>query len=81
MEERTVKSGAEDSMSERAMEVPMETQPVQSTTRIASLNPCAHSRLIDDVLTRSGKRTGQVRCLECGTIIDDRHGVRRDVTA
>lgn len=32
---------------------------------------CAHRRLIDDVRTRSGKRTGKVRCLECGTIFDD----------
>ncbi len=34
-------------------------------------NPSTHSRAIDDVLTRSKKRTGQVRCLECGTIFDD----------
>ena len=34
-------------------------------------NPCTHSRAIDDVLTRGKKRTGQVRCLECGTIFDD----------
>jgi hypothetical protein len=30
---------------------------------------CAHQRLIDDILTRSGKRTGKVRCLECGAAI------------
>ena len=33
--------------------------------------PCVHGRLIDDVRTSSGKRTGKVRCLECGTIFDD----------
>lgn len=32
---------------------------------------CAHQRLIDDILTRGGKRTGKVRCLECGAEIDD----------
>ncbi|MDK2744532.1 MAG: hypothetical protein H8K03_12530 [Nitrospira sp.] len=32
---------------------------------------CTHQRLIADVLTRSGKRTGKVRCLECCTEIDD----------
>jgi hypothetical protein len=32
---------------------------------------CAHQRLIDDILTKSGKRTGKVRCLECRAIFDD----------
>lgn len=32
---------------------------------------CTHQRLIDDVRTRSGRLTGKVRCLECGTIFDD----------
>lgn len=32
---------------------------------------CAHQRLIDDILTRGGKRTGKVRCLECSAEIDD----------
>jgi len=32
---------------------------------------CAHRRLIDDVLTKTGTRTGKVRCLECGTIFED----------
>ena len=29
---------------------------------------CLHGRLIDDVLSKTGKRTGQVRCLECGAV-------------
>jgi hypothetical protein len=77
MEERTLKSGAEASMSEPTVEAPMETQTVQSTTRILAPKPCAHGRLIDNVLTRSGKPTGQVRCLECGTVLDDPHRVQR----
>lgn len=32
---------------------------------------CAHGRMIDEVRTRGGKRTGKVRCLECQAIIDD----------
>ncbi len=36
-------------------------------TRVA----CAHGRMIDDVLTEKGVRTGMVRCLECLAIIPD----------
>jgi hypothetical protein len=32
---------------------------------------CVHGRLIDEVRTRGGKRTGKVRCLECQAVIDD----------
>lgn len=32
---------------------------------------CAHQRIIDDILTKRGKRTGKVRCLECLAIFDD----------
>lgn len=32
---------------------------------------CTHQRLIADVLSRNGTRTGKVRCLECCTVIDD----------
>lgn len=35
---------------------------------------CAHGRLIDDVLTDEGQRTGRVRCLECLAVIDDPYG-------
>lgn len=53
----------------------METQMVQETgwrsDRTSANVRCAHQRLIDDVLSSSGKRTGKVRCLECGTIFDD----------
>ena len=59
-------------------EVSMETQVIEETSRNSSkttLNACCtHQRVIDDVLTRSGKRTGKVRCLECGTIFDDPYG-------
>lgn len=32
---------------------------------------CPHARLIDDVLRTDGRRTGQVRCLECGATFED----------
>lgn len=32
---------------------------------------CTHRRLIDEVLTPAGLRTGQVRCLECCAVFDD----------
>ena len=32
---------------------------------------CTHSRLIDEVLTPQGLKTGQVRCIECCAVFDD----------
>ncbi len=32
---------------------------------------CAHSRLVDYVQTNDGRRTGQLRCRECGTVFPD----------
>jgi hypothetical protein len=59
------------------MEAPMDTQMVEEIgleTGISySKTLCVHQRLIDDVRSRSGKPTGKVRCLECGTIFDDPH--------
>lgn len=56
-------------------EVSMEIQMIQETDqkpcRTTSDLLCAHQRIIDDVRTRGGKRTGKVRCLECGAIFDD----------
>lgn len=55
-------------------------KPVRTAARTAAISPirkrvperdCAHGRLIDEVRTRGGKRTGKVRCLECQAIIDD----------
>jgi hypothetical protein len=39
--------------------------------QLVSDQSCVHGRLIDEVLSRGGKRTGKVRCLECQAIIDD----------
>ena len=49
---------------------PITAQPASHTP---ILHGCTHSRAIDDVLTRGKKRTGKVRCLECGAVFDDPH--------
>ena len=53
----------------------METQTVHETAQrsgeVTADSFCAHGRLIDDVRTKAGKRTGKVRCLECKAIFDD----------
>ncbi|MBH0179786.1 MAG: hypothetical protein HP491_18480 [Nitrospira sp.] len=56
---------------EVSMETPMIQETDQKSSRATSNSHCSHQRLIDDVLTRGGKRTGKVRCLECGTAFDD----------
>lgn len=53
------------------MEVRADIPTTSESSRSDSARSCAHSRLIDDVLTRNGKRTGKVRCLECRTIFAD----------
>jgi hypothetical protein len=54
---------------------PMDSQMVHEVAREGSPPGskvlCIHQRLIDDVRTRSGRLTGKVRCLECGTVFDD----------
>ncbi len=52
------------------MESHIETRRLQPST-IALATLCEHGRLIDEVLTRDGTRTGKVRCLECRAVIDD----------
>ncbi len=53
------------------METTMESVTVPPARRTTSPNLCTHSRAIDEVLTRAKKRTGKVRCLECGATFDD----------
>jgi hypothetical protein len=69
-------SRGEDAMAQK-MEMPMEALTVQSTSRIVSTETCVHGRLIDEVLTRDGRRTGKVHCVECGAQLDDPyHGLK-----
>lgn len=58
-------------LAEDTMEPMMEPMPIQPLSYPIQASPCAHSRAIDDVLTRNRKRTGKVRCLECGAVFDD----------
>ena len=66
---------ADEDVTVRYTKVPinshMETQTRQIPGDAAPTTICVHGRVIDDVLTKMKKRTGQVRCLECGTIFDD----------
>lgn len=48
-----------------------ETPSIQRDRKPVREKICAHNRLIDDVRTAQGKRTGKVRCLECQVVIDD----------
>ncbi|MGE0643182.1 MAG: hypothetical protein AB7P24_05890 [Nitrospira sp.] len=41
------------------------------TVQLVPEQGCVHGRMIDEVRTKGGKRTGKVRCLECQAIIDD----------
>jgi hypothetical protein len=43
----------------------------QEANRLAPTSTCFHQRLIDDVLTKHGKWTGRVRCIECGVEFPD----------
>lgn len=51
----------------------MPNQPVEphSVLAIPPIGSCLHSRLIDDVLTKDGAPSGEVRCLECGAVFHD----------
>lgn len=53
------------------MDTQMSQEAVQEIRIPDSKILCTHQRLIDDVRTRSGRLTGKVRCLECGTIFED----------
>ena len=52
------------------MFVTLRTQS-QSQVSPPATRLCTHSRLIDDVLTLQGRKSGKVRCLECGAVFDD----------
>lgn len=51
--------------------MPNQTTEQLSFPATPSAASCLHSRVIDDVLTKDGKRTGQVRCLECREVFED----------
>jgi len=61
----------------RLTEPNVETPRVQPTSTIGPAITCAHSRLISEILTTSEKRTGMVRCAECGTEFEDPHVTER----
>ena len=52
-------------------EVSRKTLKVQEANRLTPTSACVHQRLIEDVLTKHGKRTGRVGCIECGVEFPD----------
>lgn len=62
-----------------AHSIAMSLEPRTAESALATIArmTCVHGRVIDDVLTRSGKRTGKVVCVECGATFDDPyHGLK-----
>ena len=55
-------------------EVSMDRTATHLRSEVGSVAACAHSRMIDNVVTRSGKWTGKVVCRECGARFDDPYG-------
>ena len=43
----------------------------QKRCKVLQATTCCHGRVIEDVLTKDGKWSGKVRCLECSVIFDD----------
>lgn len=37
----------------------------------AEKTPCIHSRMVDDLLTKEGNKTGQLICVECRAVFLD----------
>jgi hypothetical protein len=52
-------------------EVSREILRVQEAKGLTPTSSCVHQRLIGDVLTKQGNRTGRVRCIECGVEFPD----------
>lgn len=66
---RNDSSTPEDAQVSMEPQVIPETIPTPSSPAVNTC--CTHQRMIDDVLTRGGRPTGKVRCLECEAIFDD----------
>lgn len=49
----------------------MDSVTAQQVSSRTLVKTCSHSRLIDNVLTKDGKRTGKVHCVECGAKFND----------
>lgn len=66
--ERSATSAVNDPMEkEGPMPVILPSQE-QMPPALTSMSVCMHRRIIEDVRTSRGVKTGKVRCLECGII-------------
>jgi hypothetical protein len=68
--EENISSSSTDE-AEGSMETQILHESAETSEEVTANSFCAHGRLIDDVRTRGGRRTGKVRCLECRAIFDD----------
>lgn len=47
------------------MEPTVPSTPVNTTIHVKSVPRCTHSRIVDEVRTPDGMKTGRLVCLEC----------------
>ena len=47
------------------------TRPKSASLHTASKTACTHSRMVEDVVTAKGTKTGQLICKECQSIFPD----------
>ncbi len=59
------------------MQTHTESDRMQPVSKAAGVDGCVHGRLVEDVLTGHGQRSGKVRCLECGAQFEDRDHRKR----
>jgi hypothetical protein len=48
-----------------------ETLPKDTSLQTTPKTPCTHSRLVDEVLSTKGTKTGQLICKECKAVFPD----------
>lgn len=72
MHESLVHSESDEAMRQQApTEQHHTTKPLQPRSTKTQVRACTHGRVIYEILSGKEKRTGQVRCLDCGAIFDD----------
>jgi hypothetical protein len=47
------------------------TTPKATRLHPLAKTPCIHNRLVDDLLTKEGHKTGQLICVECKAVFLD----------
>ena len=60
-----------DSPGELSLRLMKSTLATLKQVKSKKATPCTHSRMVDDVLTTKGVKTGQLVCLECRAVFPD----------